>query len=103
MKSLVVEDDATSRLVMQEYLSAFGDCDAVPHGKDALEAFAKAHDQGAPYELVCLDIMMPDMNGHDVLVKLREYESKLDIGGLKGAKILMTTTTVMMRRKLDKR
>ena len=91
MKSLVVEDDTTSRLVMQEYLSEFGHCDAVAHGKDALEAFAKAHRDGAPYELVCLDIMMPDMNGHDVLVRLRKYESDLDIGGLNGARVLMTT------------
>ncbi len=91
MKSLVVEDDATSRLVMKEYLLEFGHCDAVAHGQDALAAFAKAHDEGAPYELVCLDIMMPDMNGHDVLVRLREYESRLDIGGLNGAKVLMTT------------
>ena len=91
MKSLVVEDDTTSRLVMKEYLSEFGPCDAVAHGQDALNAFAKAHDDGAPYELVCLDIMMPDMNGHDVLVRLRKYESDLNIGGLKGAKVLMTT------------
>ena len=91
MKSLVVEDDTTSRLVMKEYLSAFGHCDAVPHGKDALAAFAKAHDEGSPYELVCLDIMMPDMNGHDVLVRLRKYESDLNIGGLNGARVLMTT------------
>ena len=91
MKSLVVEDDTTSRLVMQAYLSAFGHCDGVAHGKDALEAFAKAHREGAPYELVCLDIMMPDMNGHDVLVRLRKYEHDLDIGGLNGAKVLMTT------------
>ena len=91
MKSLVIEDDATSRLVMQEYLSAFGPCDGVAHGRDALEVFAQAHRDGAPYELVCLDIMMPDMNGHDVLVRLRQYESELDIGGLRGAKVLMTT------------
>lgn len=91
MKSLVVEDDTTSRLVMQEYLAEFGHCDAVEHGKGALEAFAKAHRDGAPYELVCLDIMMPDMNGHDVLVRLRQYESDLDIGGLNGARVLMTT------------
>ena len=91
MKSLVVEDDTTSRLVMQEYLSEFGHCDSVGHGKDALQAFAKAYQDGEPYDLVCLDIMMPDMNGHDVLIRLRECESKLDIGGLSGARVLMTT------------
>ena len=91
MRSLVVEDDTTSRLVMQEYLSEFGDCDSVAHGKGAIKAFTKAYDDGKPYQLVCLDIMMPDMNGHDVLIHLRNYENDLNVGGLSGARILMTT------------
>ena len=85
MKSLVVEDDATSRLVMQEYLSAFGPCDGVAHGRDALEMFAQAHRDGAPYELVCLDIMMPELNGWEVCKTIRSHEEYNSTG------ILMVT------------
>ena len=91
MKSLVVEDDATSRMVMQEYLVEFGECDCVPDGHKAIEVFKQAHADGGPYELVCLDIMMPDLNGHDVLVALRGFESEQKLGAQAGARILMTS------------
>lgn len=91
LKSLIVEDDATSRMIMQEYLEEYGPCDAVSHGHDALKAFEHAYESGDSYQLVCLDIMMPDMNGHEVLVALRQYENDKKVGGHAGARIVMTT------------
>ena len=34
---------------------------------------------------------MPEMDGHAVLVKLREFEDQKGVGGLKGARVVMTT------------
>ena len=91
MKSLIAEDDRTSRMVMEEFLSMYGPSRAVESGSEALEVFYDAYESGDPFDLVCLDIMMPDLNGHNVLVKIREFENEKGVGGLKGAKVVMTT------------
>jgi len=51
----------------------------------------RALEQNSPYELICLDIMMPEMNGFDVLSKLREAEEQRGLYGRAAAKVMMTT------------
>ena len=91
LKSLLAEDDRTSRMVMEQFLEMYGTCRAVDTGQEALDAFKEAFESGEPFDLVCLDIMMPGLDGHSVLVKLREYEDEKGVGGLKGARVVMTT------------
>lgn len=91
MKCLIVEDDLISRKLMQKYLADYGDCDIATDGDEAVEAFRLALENEMPYDLICLDIMMPNMNGHDTLAAIREIEVKHGIGGLDGAKVVMTT------------
>ena len=63
MKALVVEDDFTSRLIMQEMLLGYGSVHIAVNGREALDAFMVAFEKGAPYDLICLDIMMPELDG----------------------------------------
>ena len=91
MRVLIVEDDATSRRVMQKFLEPHGDCDLAEDGYSALDLFRSALDQKKPYDLVCLDIMMPGMSGHDVLHEIRGLEEQMGVRGLDGAKVIMTT------------
>jgi len=91
MKTLVVEDDFVSRRLLQIVLTPYGQCDIAVNGREALEAFKMALDEGSPYDLVCLDIMMPEMDGHEVLKQIRETEMQNGKGGLDGAKVIMTT------------
>ncbi|MBF0501730.1 MAG: response regulator [Candidatus Riflebacteria bacterium] len=91
MKILVIEDDFVSRCVFIEYLSPYGSCDAAANGKEGVMAFKLAFESGKPYDLVCLDIMMPEMDGQEVLKQIRQYEEEKGIGGLAGVKIIMTT------------
>lgn len=74
MKTLVIEDDATCRAIMQAYLSPYGECRVIENGIDAISAITDAWEQGSPFDLVCLDIMMPGMDGQTVLAKIREME-----------------------------
>ena len=60
MKTLIVEDDFTSRLLLQEFLKAYGPCHIAGNGGKAIEAVSLALDAQEPYDLICLDIMMPD-------------------------------------------
>ena len=91
MKSLIVEDDFISRRLLQKILEDFGSCDIAVNGEEAIEAFILANNEKAPYDLICIDIMLPGMNGQEILKKIREIEEKEEIMGLDGVKILMVT------------
>jgi len=91
MRALVVDDDFTSRRLMQQILLPYGDCDAAADGREAVDAFRRAWEQGRPYDLICLDIMMPEMDGQHVLQEIRALESSMNIYALDGVKIVMTT------------
>jgi len=91
MRTLVVEDDFMSRLLLQRLLKPFGESDVAVNGKEAIVAFRLALQENDPYKLVTLDIMMPEMDGQTVLKELRSMEAERGIGGLDGAKIVMTT------------
>jgi two-component system, chemotaxis family, chemotaxis protein CheY len=91
MKTLIVEDDFTSRLLLQEFLRSQGISHIAVNGKEALQAFRSALESGVPYDLICLDIMMPEMNGHEVLKAVRSIEAAKGMLNSSGVKILMTT------------
>jgi len=91
MKCLIVEDDFAARRLLQRYLSGYGDCDIAVDGNEAVEAFRQATDEKEPYELICLDIMMPNMDGREALKLIRQIENEHGIGGHDGVKVIMTT------------
>ena len=88
---LIVEDDFASSEVLGEYLSNYGDCTIAVNGADAISAFKKALDKGRPYEMVCLDIMIPAINGHLVLEEIFQIEKNRGIDKQDGVKVIMTT------------
>ena len=71
MKTLIVEDDFTSRLLLQELLKKYGRSHIAVNGLEAVEAVRLALDENEPYDLICLDILMPQMDGQ---LALRENE-----------------------------
>ncbi|KUG28284.1 response regulator [hydrocarbon metagenome] len=91
MKILVVEDDATSRGVLQSILSEFGQCDLAADGEEGLAVFKRAFTEGEPYDLVCLDILLPRMDGQEVLRGIRRLESEAEGGKGAEAKVVMIT------------
>jgi two-component system, chemotaxis family, chemotaxis protein CheY len=91
MKTLIVEDDFTSRLLMQRLLAIYGECHVAVNGKEAVTAFSLAREQKAPYDLICLDIMLPEVDGHEVLRQIRALEESGGTYSTAGVKIVMTT------------
>ena len=89
MKVLIVEDDPASLRLMHAYLAPLSQCDLAADGLEALDLFTAAIDSGELYNLVCLDIMMPDITGHEVLKTIRSLEEKREI--FPPAKVVMTT------------
>jgi two-component system chemotaxis response regulator CheY len=92
MKILIVDDDFTSRRILLKYLSEYGTCDVAVDGKEAVEAFKMALDEDDSYDLVFLDIMMPELNGQEALKQIRQIEIQNGKFDLDGAKVIMTTS-----------
>ena len=91
LKILIAEDDFTCRKLLQSFLSEYGDCFIAINGQETVEAVKSALDEGRPYDLICLDIMMPEMDGHEALEAIRQIENEHGIAGLDGVKVIMTT------------
>lgn len=91
MKFLIVEDDFTARKLLQMYLSDYGRCFLAINGSEAVQAVQEALDEGDPYDLICLDIMMPQMGGHEALKVIRQMEEQRQIGRLDRVKVIMIT------------
>lgn len=91
MKSLIVDDDFFSRRILQAMFAGYGECHVAVDGKEALFAFEQALAEGSPYDVICLDIMMPEMDGQEVLKTIRATEESKNIFGSDSVKIIMTT------------
>ena len=91
MKMLIVEDDVASRFLISEFLQPYGVCHVAVDGQEAVESVRAALDKKAPYDLICLDVRMPRMNGLDALKQIRVLEEQKGILVGHGAKIIMTT------------
>jgi two-component system chemotaxis response regulator CheY len=91
LRVLVVEDDFASRLLLQIFLSRYGECHMAVNGREAVEAFRLALERGQAYDLICMDIMMPEMDGREAVHHIRALEEAQGISSTYGAKIIMTT------------
>jgi two-component system, chemotaxis family, chemotaxis protein CheY len=92
MKTLIVEDDPVSRMVLKEMLKDYGYSDCAVNGREGVNAVRAALDSGRPYNLICLDILMPEMDGQEALMAVRQLEQERDIGPSREARIIMTTS-----------
>ena len=91
MKILLAEDDFATRKFMVNFLSNYGECDVTVDGMEAVDAFMMALEDDEPYDLVCLDVMMPVMDGYQSLVGIRNLEKERNIPEDKAVKVIMTT------------
>jgi len=91
MKALVVDDDFSNRLLLQRFLSELGEVNIAVDGEEAVEAVRLALADGEPYQLICLDILMPQMDGQQTLKVIRELEEQHGRTGKRACKVVMTS------------
>lgn len=91
MKILIAEDDLASRRLIYKFMSKYGQCDITVNGAEAIEAFIISLEDEEPYDLVCLDIMMPKVDGLKVLSTIRELEKEKNIKDADRSKVIMMT------------
>jgi two-component system, chemotaxis family, chemotaxis protein CheY len=93
VRTLIVEDDPTSAMVIKGFLARYGECCVAENGLEGVKAMHAALDCGRPFDLICLDLTMPHMDGQTALEEIRNIETELGIPVLKQVKIVMTTAS----------
>ena len=76
MRSLVVDDARVTQLILERILSSYGECSVAKNGTEAVQVFCEALEAGRGYDLVCLDMGLPDFGGLEILTKIRALEEQ---------------------------
>jgi CheY-like chemotaxis protein len=67
---LVVDDNSMNRIMLSRYITKLGyQASLAENGRQALDKL-----QGEPFDLVLLDVQMPEMDGYQVLEQLKADE-----------------------------
>ncbi len=93
MRMLITDDDFISRNILHAILLPYGRCQLAASGREALEAFTLAHEEGEPYDLMCIDVQMPEMDGHETLKRIRALETEMAIPEDRRVKAIMVTAS----------
>lgn len=91
MRILIVDDDYSTSKLLARYLAAVGECEIVSNGEIAIDLFKRSYCEKYPFDLICLDIMMPEMNGHETLQEIRKIENDEQVQIGEGVKVLMVS------------
>lgn len=91
MNFLIVEDDRKSSLLLEAYLSPYATISTARNGQEAVVAYLESLDRCDPFQLICMDIMMPEMDGHEALSVIRRIERERGIDLSNRVKVIMTT------------
>lgn len=89
MRVLIVEDDFYCRTLLHDILRPLGQCDIAVTGEEAVFAFKRAQEEMRPYDLICLDLVLPEMDGHQALGEIRALEREAKSG--REVKVIVTT------------
>jgi two-component system chemotaxis response regulator CheY len=91
MKCLIIDDEEFNREFVATLLEGVAECDGATGGNEAVAKFCLALDGEAPYDLILMDIIMPDMNGHETAKAIRAIEKERGFEVGKRIKIVMLT------------
>lgn len=91
MRALIVDDDFYSRSIIHDLLRDHASCDIAVNGEEAVFAFKKALKEGRRYDLICLDLVMPEMDGHQALREIRAIEREMGVTPQQETKVIVTT------------
>jgi len=91
MRALIVEDNLINRQLLLKLLSPFGEIEVAVDGKEAVDIFHKSLALGERYSLICMDIMMPEIDGYEALAQICQLEAENHVAPEDATKVIMTT------------
>lgn len=75
MNALIVDDVEMNRELLAIFLEGQANIIFAENGEEALERAKEALASDSYFDLICMDISMPGMDGHETLKKIREMEA----------------------------
>jgi len=93
-RALIVDDSRYQRYLIIQALGDRFTPDEAANGREALALFSAAREKGQTYDLIVMDILMPELSGHDALAGIRRQE--IDDGIAEGCR-----TPAVMLSSLD--
>ena len=91
MKVLIIDDDVDNRNLLGNILEPYGDCHMAENGFEGIQKYQKSLDEGKRFDFITMDMMMPEMNGHETLQKIRALEQAQGIEVKDGVKVVMVS------------
>lgn len=92
IKALIVEDVFLIQRLLEHIMGPYAECKGAQNGKDALSIFTNEFFNGEPFNLVCLDIYLPEMDGIEVLQSIRTFEDEIRLSPEERTKIIMVSS-----------
>ncbi|MEO5354205.1 MAG: response regulator [Magnetococcus sp. XQGC-1] len=95
LKILIADDQLIYRETLRVFLQPYGKCVLVEDGAQAVQAFQEALAANDPFQLVLLDIQMPNMDGQEALMQIRKLEKQkhgLSLSSCEYSYVLMQTS-----------
>lgn len=91
MRCLIVEDNDMAREGLRYFLEDHAEIALAVNGREAVTSFRQALKEQRPFDLILLDIIMPEMDGQQALKLIRLAEQNDPAADGKKAVIIMTT------------
>jgi two-component system chemotaxis response regulator CheY len=76
LRALIVDDSTISRRITGRFVSKVFSSDEAENGLVAVSKYQEAVESGSPYDVVFMDVVMPEMDGKEAVHKIREFEDE---------------------------
>ena len=89
MRILIVEDDPTTQKLYEAFMIEFGEVTTANDGKEGYNTYCDAYEKGEGFDLIFMDIMMPEVDGLSAVSAIRDYEIEKGLSAEERVPVIM--------------